>query len=415
MPQQSKTQGNSTEGPYSEFSKTQKRWIIGLVAFAGMFSPLSSFIYYPALHTLASDLTVTVTMINLTITSYMVVSGVAPAIVGDLADTVGRRPVYIVAFLIYFAANIGLALQKSYPALLALRMLQSAAGSGTISLAYGVVSDIATPAERGSFVGAVLCGPNIAPIVGPILGGVLAGRRGWPWIFWFLAILSGVCLLTLFVFFPETARTIVGSGGYPATIPGLNICSTSGRQKHFPEQKTNDAVFKRLYFPNPLKCLRLLLQRNNILVAMINGIFYATYCCVQASLALLFIEIYHFEEVQAGLIYLPFGCGCALASLISGASITCLFNMCGTLLTDLNPQNPALAQAASNIIRCTLSATGLAVLQLMIEQVGPGWTFTIFAGLCLLTAPMILAVVKWGFGWRAQGIQDLEFQANAQT
>jgi len=28
----------------------------------------------------------------------------------------------------------------------------------TISMAYGVVADISTPAERGAFVGAVLCG-----------------------------------------------------------------------------------------------------------------------------------------------------------------------------------------------------------------------------------------------------------------
>lgn len=115
---------------YSEFTKTQKRWIVGLVAFAGMFSPMSSFIYYPAIHTLALDLAVTVTMINLTITSYMAISGITPAVVGDLADTIGRRPIYLATFLIYFAANIGLAVQRSYPALLVLRMLQSAGGSG---------------------------------------------------------------------------------------------------------------------------------------------------------------------------------------------------------------------------------------------------------------------------------------------
>ena len=115
---------------YSKFTTAQKRWIIFLVAFAGMFSPLSSFIYYPAIHTIALDLRVTITLVNLTVTSYMVVSGITPAIVGDLADMVGRRPIYLATFLIYFAANIGLALQRSYPALLVLRMLQSAGGSG---------------------------------------------------------------------------------------------------------------------------------------------------------------------------------------------------------------------------------------------------------------------------------------------
>ena len=127
---QSHSEETGHDTKYSKFTKAQKRWIVLLVAFAGMFSPLSSFIYYPAIHTIALDLRVTITLVNLTVTSYMVVSGITPAIVGDLADTIGRRPIYLATFLIYFAANIGLALQRSYPALLVLRMLQSAGGSG---------------------------------------------------------------------------------------------------------------------------------------------------------------------------------------------------------------------------------------------------------------------------------------------
>jgi Na+/melibiose symporter-like transporter len=144
--------------PYTIFTKLQKRWIVLLVAFAGMFSPLSSFIYYPAITSVAKDLSTTVELINLTITSYMIVSGITPAIVGDLADTVGRRPVYIFTFAVYCAANVGLAVQRSYPALVVLRMVQSFGGSGTIAIAYAVVADISSPAERGSYVGAVLCG-----------------------------------------------------------------------------------------------------------------------------------------------------------------------------------------------------------------------------------------------------------------
>ena len=84
--------------------------------------------------------------------------------------------------------------------------------------------------------------------------------------------------------------------------------------------------------------------------------------------------------------------------------------MCGTLLTDLNPDNPALAQASSNIIRCALSAAGLAALQAMIDAMGPGWTFTVFSGLCLLTLPMLLAEVRWGFAWRSVRQQEVELR-----
>lgn len=117
---------------YTVFSKQQKRWIVLLIAFAGMFSPLSSFIYYPAINSLASSLHTSVEAINLTITSYMVVSGITPSILGGTADQIGRRPIYIFSFLVYFIANIGLSLQHSFPALLVLRMIQSIGSSGAM-------------------------------------------------------------------------------------------------------------------------------------------------------------------------------------------------------------------------------------------------------------------------------------------
>ena len=59
------------------------------------------------------------------------------------------------------------------------------------------------------------------------------------------------------------------------------------------------------------------------------------------------------------------------------ASINGVSNVCGTLLTDLQPKDPATAQASSNIVRHALSTSGLAVIQLMISRIGAGWTFSL--------------------------------------
>jgi predicted MFS family arabinose efflux permease len=118
--------------PFSIFTKWQKRWINLLTSFAAMFSTLSSYIYYPALVPVAKELGVSIVLINLTVTSYLIVAAVAPAFMGDMADQSGRRPIYILMFTLYLAANLGIALQKSFPALLVLRMLQSAGSSGVI-------------------------------------------------------------------------------------------------------------------------------------------------------------------------------------------------------------------------------------------------------------------------------------------
>lgn len=309
--------------PFSVFTKPQKLGIVLLVAFASVYSPLSSFIYYPALTAIAKDLHTTLSKVNLTITSYMIVSGMAPMILGSLADQLGRRPVYLFMFCIYLLANLGLALQTSYPALLLLRMVQSAGGSATIGLGYGVVGDITESSERGAYMGILGCGPNVAPSLGPVLGGVLAQKTGWRWIFGFLAISGALSLVLIAVILPETARNVVGDGS--RKVVGLNKSilvlwqekhntSTNGRQTDAAGNVPQNA---KLRIPNPLASISIFLCKDTAPVVFANGVFYTAYSCLQASLSSLFINIYGYKELEAGLIYLPFGMGCFIASLVS--------------------------------------------------------------------------------------------------
>lgn len=149
-------QSRLDEAPvYSEFSHVQKNYIIGLAAFAGWFSSVSSFIYFPAIPAIAHDLDESIERINLTVTSYLIVSGIFPSITGNAADRFGRRPVFLVALTVYLLSNVGLALQSTFGLLFFLRMVQSAGISGTFSVTYGVLSDLFTPAERGGYAGII--------------------------------------------------------------------------------------------------------------------------------------------------------------------------------------------------------------------------------------------------------------------
>ena len=143
----SNPQVSSDDPPYTVFTTAQKQWISLAASFAGMFSTLCSYIYYPALVPIARDLGVSVLLVNLTITSYLIVAAVAPACMGDLADQSGRRPIYILMFTLFIGANVGIALQTSFPALLVLRMLQSAGSSG-MNMKWGESSLLAAGADR---------------------------------------------------------------------------------------------------------------------------------------------------------------------------------------------------------------------------------------------------------------------------
>jgi predicted MFS family arabinose efflux permease len=60
---------------------------------------------------------------------------------------------------------------------------------------------------------------------------------------------------------------------------------------------------------NPFTSLRLLGNKENLLLAVYTGILYAGYTAVSSILASQLVRRYHFNEVQSGLCYIPLGFG----------------------------------------------------------------------------------------------------------
>lgn len=308
---------------YSAFSTREKHLLTAVVGFSMLFSPLSANIYFPAIEVLQSALHTSAQNINLTITSYLIFQAVAPVLFGDVADSIGRRPVFLAMFTIYIIANIALALQSSFPALLVLRMLQSLGCSATIAISYGVVADVATPAERGSMLGFAMIATNLGPALAPVIGGVLVDHAGWRWIFWFLLICGVFVLLLVFFLLPETARGIVGNGfsvpsawrrPFISVVTSTNIPKAAGRVPHVVEPGQT----RKLRFPNPLRSLRILFYRDSSIVVGMSGIFYLIYYCVQASITPIFKAVYELSDTNIGLCYLAIGMGVVLGGLSNG-------------------------------------------------------------------------------------------------
>lgn len=85
---------------------------------------------------------------------------------------------------------------------------------------------------------------------------------------------------------------------------------------------------------------------------------------------------------------------------ICGTS-TILTHISNALLVDIFPGMPSTAYAAGQMMRCGLSAASVAVLQPIIDAVGRGWYFTIFAsfvGLSGLASVMVSR--RKGMQWR---------------
>jgi multidrug resistance protein len=190
---------------HSIFSSKMKVFLVLMTVFSTIFSPLSAFIYLPAITPIAESYHRSLGEINLTVTVYQIMQAIAPLFFGDLSDQIGRRPVYILTFAIYIAANIGLALQHNYAALMVLRALQSTGSSATVAIGSAVMADVTTSADRGGYITALQASVMFAPALAPVLGGILTEFLGWRSTFWFLVIGAGVFLLVYVPFVPEVS------------------------------------------------------------------------------------------------------------------------------------------------------------------------------------------------------------------
>ena len=308
-----------SEKPYTVFSPRMKWFIVTMTSLASFFSPLSGQIYFPVLPILTKVYKITPSQTNVSITTYMIFQGLAPSFMGTFSDASGRRLGYILAFTIYTAANIGLALQHSYPALLVLRALQSAGSSGTVSFGYGVLADCITTGERGKYFGPMMAGALTAPAIGPTIGGLLTQFLGWRSVFWFLTIISGGYLAIFIVTMPETHRKIVDNG---SVIPQqwwrqsvIQFLAERGKVKRLTGvereeyQRTQQALLEKqratkIGFPNPLRSFVILARPDALCIVNYTGIVMFCNLVLMTSTPTLFPDLYGLNELQVGLTFL---------------------------------------------------------------------------------------------------------------
>ncbi|RMY99174.1 hypothetical protein D0860_08359 [Hortaea werneckii] len=377
----------------------------------------------------------------------MIAQAIAPAIIAGMSDNSGRRLSFIICFVIFCVANIGLALQTNYAALLVLRMVQAFGCSAAIALSTAVVADIATSAER--------------------------------------AIFSGVLLVIFGLFFPETCRNVVGNGSVPAKGINQSLLGYLQQRRHArqaardgddDQQSVHSSVHqkKKVPFPNPLATLKLLGDKETCIVLLYNGLFFTGMMVATAVIPELFATIYDLNTLYVGLCYIAMGVGSLTSALTMGhvvdwnfrrhahklgipltkgkqqdlsdlpiervrfevilpghiigtlafivfgwtltyrtslagpeialyfigLGVSTAFNITNTLLIDLHRDRPATATAAVNFVRCLMSAGGAAAIIPMCDAMTPGWAFTFIALVYVVLISVIFLLMAKGQKWR---------------
>ena len=214
--------------------------IAGLMA--GMFlSSLDQTIVGTSMRTIADDLDGLSLQAWVT-TAYLITSTIATPIYGKLSDIFGRRPLFIIAIVIFLIGSIAAGFADSMYQLAIFRAVQGIGAGGLLALPLAIMGDILAPRERAKYQGYFLAVFGISSVIGPLIGGLLSGTpeilfvAGWRWVFLINLPIGIIALavVTRFLHIPHTRRTVRidwwGAASVVLALVPLLLVAEQGRE-----------------------------------------------------------------------------------------------------------------------------------------------------------------------------------------
>ncbi|WP_051789837.1 Bcr/CflA family efflux MFS transporter [Endozoicomonas montiporae] len=161
--------------------------------------------YLPALPAMAADFGTSSASLQLTVSYYFLGAAVGQIIGGPVSDSRGRKPVALFGLGLFLVASLLISQVESVSQMLFLRFIQALGGGATVVIAAATVrdrySDKREAAKMLSLVSMIML---MAPMVAPSFGAVVLAFSQWRTIFVALAVYSGLLLVMVVFYFPET-------------------------------------------------------------------------------------------------------------------------------------------------------------------------------------------------------------------
>jgi EmrB/QacA subfamily drug resistance transporter len=134
---------------------------------------------------------------------YLLFQAVSVPIYGRLSDLYGRKRVFFAGASVFLLGSTlcGFAPDMFY--LIAFRALQGMGAGAIQPVAYAIVGDMYTPAERAKVQGLLSSVFGVSAVVGPTLGAFLVEHANWSVVFWVNLPIGAVAMAMLAAFLRE--------------------------------------------------------------------------------------------------------------------------------------------------------------------------------------------------------------------
>lgn len=183
--------------------RSGRPWLPALVLVTGV-GPLATDTYLASLPEVQRSLGTSSTVVQLTMTAFIVGMAVGQLLSGSLSDSVGRRRMILFGAATFTLTSLVCAVSPSGWTLVAARLVQGLVAGTGVAVGRAVVSDRYDGPRAAAMFGTLASFSLIGPVVAPGIGGALLTVGDWRTIFGFLTALGALMTVLAVVGIPET-------------------------------------------------------------------------------------------------------------------------------------------------------------------------------------------------------------------
>lgn len=185
----------------------KNKFIATILAFAMIpMSGLATDIYLPSMPSMAKDLHLPESSIQLTLSLFLISYGLTQFVAGSIVDSFGRYKITLISLVLFVISFMITASTENIWVVYAMRILQGILSGFAVVAKRAFFVDVYEGEERKHYLSIMTIVWSVGPIIAPFIGGYLQKIFGWQSNFYVLAGYSLLLIIFEFLFSGETLK-----------------------------------------------------------------------------------------------------------------------------------------------------------------------------------------------------------------
>ncbi|GAD92376.1 hypothetical protein PVAR5_0967 [Paecilomyces variotii No. 5] len=245
------------ENPFN-WPSAKKAFVSVLLCLMTLFVGLATTAYSSGIDSMTKDLGVSTELGQLGLFTFNFVCAVAPLFLAPFCELVGRRVIYVGAFILFSIMFIGLALGQNIATILVCRALLGLFGSVGTILVGGTFSDIYNPDDRAIPMAAFSYVAILGTVAAPIYAGFIDETIGWRWIEGIQGLANIPLIIVIALCLPETR------GGAIIQKRAKRLREQTGDDNYMAESELEAPTLKHALHNSSIKAVHMLITEGAV-------------------------------------------------------------------------------------------------------------------------------------------------------